>query len=331
MDLEFQLLPEPQVQTRWRRTLQLLGAEYMSFYDLVRNVSKIGGGNFSQVYQGTYWLTGEEVIIKAVEKKRLQQANALTEILVLRSVSHPSIVSFRGAFQNQKTVILITEYLRGGDLFDFIKRNGRMSERDSRDAMEKILQALVTLHARGIVHRDLKTENVMLRNPFDGTSVCLIDFGLSATLDSELMTMRCGSPGYVAPEVLLEKGKYNSKCDVFSAGVVLYTMLTGKPPFRGEDAKCILKKNARAKIVFPDYLSEEVKSLISWMTQRRPELRCSTQDALQHPFFTHESLPHGPFISHNGEDTCLQLPKHILSQDHKFYFDRMSPNTTAVI
>eukprot|EP01053_Blabericola_migrator_P003097 Blabericola_migrator_1__3096@NODE_18_length_22925_cov_118_464826_g15_i0_p7_GENE_NODE_18_length_22925_cov_118_464826_g15_i0NODE_18_length_22925_cov_118_464826_g15_i0_p7_ORF_typecomplete_len325_score37_69Pkinase/PF00069_25/1_2e48Pkinase_Tyr/PF07714_17/7_6e30Kinaselike/PF14531_6/2_4e16Kdo/PF06293_14/2e11Pkinase_fungal/PF17667_1/1e09APH/PF01636_23/3_5e05APH/PF01636_23/32RIO1/PF01163_22/5_9e05WaaY/PF06176_11/9_9e05EcKinase/PF02958_20/0_005YrbLPhoP_reg/PF10707_9/0_021FTA2/PF13095_6/0_051_NODE_18_lengt len=214
------------------------------------------------------------------------------------------------------------EHIRGGDLYDVMKKSGPYTESQAKVAIHRILQALMALHARKIVHRDLKTENVMLLDRRDRTSVCVIDFGLAATLGSDLMYMRCGSPGYVAPEVLEDK-RYGTKCDVFSAGIILFTMLTGKPPFRGEDAKEILGKNARCKIQFRGFpfsnISEEARHLLAWMTQKNPDLRCTSAAALAHPWFTNETLPPGLPTVDNSPACLMRLPQHLMSMKQLDY------------
>lgn len=210
------------------------------------------------------------------------------------------------------------EYLRGGDLYELMKQRGPFSEAQARVAIKRVLQALHELHKKRIIHRDLKTENIMLRDANDPTSVCVIDFGLAATLGSDLMSMRCGSPGYVAPEVLLERGHYGCKCDVFSAGVIFYTMLCGKPPFRGDNAKHILGKNAQCKISLQHWpfsgISEEARSLLAWMTQKDPDLRCTAAAALSHPWLcrTSPGLIPGDSILDNGPETLCRIDRSLL-------------------
>lgn len=133
----------------------------------------------------------------------------------------------------------------------------------------------------------------MLKYRGDRNSVCLIDFGLAAMLDSDVMSMRCGSPGFVAPEVLQDR-RYGRKCDIFSLGIIFHTMIVGRHPFGGNDAKVVLSNNARGLIEFQhpafSVYSESAKHLLAWMTQPNPILRCSAATALRHPWFHSKRL-----------------------------------------
>jgi calcium/calmodulin-dependent protein kinase I len=162
---------------------------------------------------------------------------------------------------------LILEHLNGKELFDQIKERGYYNERDAATILRCILNALVVLHSNQIVHRDLKPENLIFRDD-NLNSLVIIDFGLSTTCKDGSQFTRCGSPGYVAPEILNNLG-YGCKVDIFSLGVIMYILLTSKFVFNAKDYNEILRRNKQCKVHFPkklwDNLSEDAQNLCSLM------------------------------------------------------------------
>uniref|UniRef100_A0A6P6YJ37 Probable serine/threonine-protein kinase 2 n=1 Tax=Dermatophagoides pteronyssinus TaxID=6956 RepID=A0A6P6YJ37_DERPT len=220
-------------------------------------------------------LTGERLAAKAVEKCSLSRANGFNEIKILHAISHPSVGRFYEAFCNNQTIMILTEYYYGGGLNSYINRFSRLREDCARTALYKLLQALLVIQRYHVLHRDLKNDNIMLKNADDPTSVVIIDFGLSSHLYSKQITMRCGSPGFVAPEVLTDRPLTDMKSDVFSLGVIFFTMLTGKEPFSAKNNEMTLRRNAKCEVQFTepvfDTLSEKCKSMLAWLLQRNPE------------------------------------------------------------
>lgn len=148
----------------------------------------------------------------------------MSEIEVLRAINHDYIIKLFEVYESDKYIHLVFEYLEGGELFERIKSKGLYQERDAMNVMRNLLLSLDYLHEKGIVHRDLKPENLILASKDNDYNLKIADFGLASFIQrSELLYLRCGSPGYVAPELLEDKG-YNAKADVFSAGVILYVM-----------------------------------------------------------------------------------------------------------
>ncbi|KAL8436672.1 hypothetical protein ACSSS7_001497 [Eimeria intestinalis] len=292
-EFEFQCSSR-QACARWVETFKGLGVCLLKFTDLYKLTDFIGEGSFAKVYIGKHLFTGEEVVIKAVDKKKVLESNVYTEIEVLRKVSHPYIMRLYAAYEQEDFVCLVLEYLRGGELFDYLSEKGPFSEDQARHAMRRILLALQAMHMKGIVHRDLKTENLIIEHPSNPASIKIIDFGLAATVGSQEMKMRCGSPGYVAPEILQDL-PYGPKVDVFSSGVILYTLLAGFPPFRGQNVKDILRKNLRCQLNFSHQrwagVPHSVKDLIGWMCCRQPAKRCAAVQALTHPWFQRIARP----------------------------------------
>ncbi|CRH02816.1 protein kinase 2, putative [Plasmodium relictum] len=266
----------------------MLGFPILGFKNVYVLNKKIGKGSFSTAYIGTNILYGNRVVVKEVDKSKVKESNVYTEIEVLRKVMHKYIIKLISAYEQEGYVYLVLEYLKGGELFEYLNNNGAYPEQIAKKAIKRILIALEALHSNGVVHRDLKMENLMLENPNDPSSLKIIDFGLASFLNSPSMNMRCGSPGYVAPEIL-KYASYGTKVDIFSLGVILFNILCGYPPFRGNNVKEIFKKNMRCHISFNTKhwvnKSDSVKEIILWMCSKNPDDRCTALQALGHPWF----------------------------------------------
>ena len=219
----------------------------------------LGRGNFAKVHlchrqkdpKTKYALKTMQK--SALHKSRRNIQSVLTEIDVLRSIEHPNVIQLYETYESTKYIHLLLPYLEGGELFEKIKSKGLYRESDARPVMANFIAALLYLHQRNIVHRDLKPENLLLATKDSNSSLMIADFGLATFLKSpdEKLTLRCGSPGYVAPELLQEKG-YNCQSDIFSAGVIFYIILTGRPLFKGNTPEEILDKNMKCEYTFND-------------------------------------------------------------------------------
>ena len=213
------------------------------------------------------------------------------EVNILTRLDHPNIVKYYETYIDEKYIYLVMEYIGGGELFDKIANteNQVFSEEDSIFYMRKLFSALNHVHANGIVHRDIKPENIMLTK--DG-ELKLIDFGLSQrqTGMTKMKTI-AGTPYYMAPEVL--DGHYDSKCDIWSLGVILYVFMCGYLPFQGSTRNEVFHKIVNGKYHFnhPEFkvVSDEAKDLIRKLLEVDYKKRYSAAQALQHPFFTKQS------------------------------------------
>jgi serine/threonine protein kinase len=211
----------------------------------------------------------------------------------MRLLNHPSIMKVFEVFETDNHINLILEILRGGELFERIIAKGCYSEREAASLMKKLLSALEHLHSKGIMHRDIKPENLILASKDDDNNIKLADFGLATyvNMQTQLFT-RCGTPGYVAPEVL-DDLPYNEKVDIFSAGIILYILLTGCSPFYGKSYNEILMKNKKCKISF-DFTEFKAKpsppatDLLKKMLEKDHTERISAADALTHEWIVSE-------------------------------------------
>jgi calcium-dependent protein kinase len=250
-------------------------------YKISDNV--IGSGSKSEVRMALHIVTEEMRAVKIIYKSKCtqkEQKKILNEVKIMKRLDHPNIIKIFEYFVEEKFIMIVMELIRGGDLFDKIMSEVKLSEVLAAEIFKQILSAVNYLHINNYVHRDLKPENILL----DGNTVKLIDFGTSTKFDGEKqLKSTLGTIYYVAPEVI---GKsYNEKCDVWSCGVILYILLIGAPPFNGANDFEIYQNIQSGKIDFriPEFrqISLPAKTLIKEMLTFEPETRISINEALK--------------------------------------------------
>lgn len=258
--------------------------------------AEVGRGGFSVVYEGTSTAAsgheGRRVAIKVIDK--LKQSEEQLKILqreidIMRRLKHPNIVGLYDVFETKSTISLVMELVAGGELYEQIVEKGSFTEDDAAAVLYQVLSATAYLHENGIAHRDLKPENILLSNQASNT-VKIADFGLSKDFTGDsVMSTCCGSPSYVAPEIL-EQGEYSNACDIWSIGVILYVLLSGYLPFYGNTQEELFDKILTASFSFNnkcwDDVSEQAKDLVSRMLTLKPEDRPSAEECLKHPWFS---------------------------------------------
>ncbi|XP_031169806.1 serine/threonine-protein kinase DCLK2-like isoform X1 [Sander lucioperca] len=270
----------------------------------------IGDGNFAVVKDCVERSTGQEYALKIIDKARCCGKEHLieNEVAVLRRVRHPSIIQLIEVDETPSQLFLVMELVKGGDLFDAITSSTKYSERDSSAMVFNLAGAVKYLHRMNIVHRDIKPENLLVCEYPDGTkSLKLGDFGLATVVEGPLYTV-CGTPTYVAPEIIAETG-YGLKVDIWAAGVITYILLCGFPPFRSENnvQEELFDQILRGKLEFPspdwDAISLPAKMLISQMLQVNVDTRFTAEEVLSHPWVTDEA----PVDSHTVSSTEEQI------------------------
>lgn len=248
---------------------------------------EIGKGGFSVVYKATEKATGKKFAIKRIQKDEEGVDIELLkrEIYIMKKVDHPNILKLFEVYEDDDYFFLVLELVEGLELFDKIVDRGNYSEKDAANIVRQILEAVKYLHEEGIVHRDLKPENLLSAGEGEKEVVKVADFGFAKNFGEEKLVTSCGSPGYVAPEVLTED-TYTNAVDMWSVGVIVYILLSGYPPFYDESPPKIFKKITEAKYDFDDPVWEEVsdlaKDLIKKLLVKNPEERLSAAKCLEH-------------------------------------------------
>ncbi|XP_055765793.1 serine/threonine-protein kinase DCLK2-like isoform X3 [Salvelinus fontinalis] len=268
----------------------------------------IGDGNFAVVKDCVERSTGKEYALKIIDKAKCSGKEHLieNEVAVLRRVKHPNIIQLIDEVDTPTELYLVMELVKGGDLFDAITSSTKYTERDASVMVFNLAGALKYLHSMNIVHRDIKPENLLVCEYLDGTkSLKLGDFGLATVVEGPLHTV-CGTPTYVAPEIIAEAG-YGLKVDIWATGVITYILLCGFPPFRSEDnlQEDLFDQILVGRLDFPapywDNVTDSAKELIGRMLQVNVEARYTAQDILSHPWVTDDNMENNMKMEVSGK------------------------------
>ncbi|ELK09278.1 Serine/threonine-protein kinase DCLK1, partial [Pteropus alecto] len=258
----------------------------------------IGDGNFAVVKECVERSTAREYALKIIKKSKCRGKEHMiqNEVSILRRVKHPNIVLLIEEMDVPTELYLVMELVKGGDLFDAITSTNKYTERDASGMLYNLASAIKYLHSLNIVHRDIKPENLLVYEHQDGSkSLKLGDFGLATIVDGPLYTV-CGTPTYVAPEIIAETG-YGLKVDIWAAGVITYILLCGFPPFRGsgDDQEVLFDQILMGQVDFPspywDNVSDSAKELITMMLLVNVDQRFSAVQVLEHPWVNDSGLP----------------------------------------
>ncbi|XP_052036453.1 serine/threonine-protein kinase DCLK1 isoform X1 [Apodemus sylvaticus] len=258
----------------------------------------IGDGNFAVVKECIERSTAREYALKIIKKSKCRGKEHMiqNEVSILRRVKHPNIVLLIEEMDVPTELYLVMELVKGGDLFDAITSTSKYTERDASGMLYNLASAIKYLHSLNIVHRDIKPENLLVYEHQDGSkSLKLGDFGLATIVDGPLYTV-CGTPTYVAPEIIAETG-YGLKVDIWAAGVITYILLCGFPPFRGsgDDQEVLFDQILMGQVDFPspywDNVSDSAKELINMMLLVNVDQRFSAVQVLEHPWVNDDGLP----------------------------------------
>jgi len=280
------------LQQKWIDNLKKI-VGYSNLFDFYNFEDNLGKGQFGLVKLASHKQTGQKVAIKTVHKKDMKPIEIYQqrrEIDVLKMSQHPNIVGLIDLFENSDYYYIVLEYMQGKDLFDYIQiRNFKLTEHRVKEIAYQIGIALKYLHMLGIVHRDLKLENVMMSDNLETSVPKLVDFGLAKMIGpNEKADEPFGTLGYVAPEVL-RKEPYSFSCDLWSYGCIIYALLSGSLPFDHENQKETIRMTLDNKLEFdlPSWnnVSKECRELICALLEKDPRKRISLEDALTHKWF----------------------------------------------
>ncbi len=287
-------------QSLIRLDSKIIVSEFQSNLDEdYKRLKFLGQGSFASVYQVQNRLTGIFRAMKQLKRKTSSDSSGnpdkaiLNEINILREMDHPNILKIFGFYSNPKSYDIITELCVGGELFDELDKNGPFSEKKCAYVMYQILSAINYCHKMKIIHRDLKPENILIIKREDEDNellfVKICDFGTAKWFEEgKIERSVVGSCYYIAPEVLQKN--YDEKCDLWSIGVIMYILLSGRPPFGGENDKEIFQKIINGSYDLKEYpwdeMSSEAKDLISNLLVMNSKKRFSPEEALNHKWFS---------------------------------------------
>jgi calcium-dependent protein kinase len=256
-----------------------------NYYDFE---GEIGSGSYGKVFRAREKSLGRTVAVKIIQKNRVVEFDAFKhEVEILRFLDHPNIVKLLECFETERLCFLVLEFCEGGELLQMIAKEKNFSEVKAAMIMRKLISAVRYCHDNNICHRDLKPENCLIVDKSESSDIKIIDFGLATRIDEQhILTDICGTAFYIAPEVL--SGHYDQECDCWSLGVILYMMLSGRPPFYGKNNQEVLVKVYNASYSFRSkafaQVSEMAKDLISRLLVKDPGLRMTAKEAFEHPW-----------------------------------------------
>ncbi|XP_010505115.1 PREDICTED: calcium-dependent protein kinase 25-like [Camelina sativa] len=258
--------------------------------------SKLGHGQFGTTFVCVEKGTGKEYACKSIPKRKLENEEDVEDVrreieIMKHLLGQPNVISIKGAYEDAVAVHMVMELCRGGELFDRIVERGHYSERKAAHLAKVILGVVQTCHSLGVMHRDLKPENFLFVNDHEDSPLKAIDFGLSMFLKpGENFTDVVGSPYYIAPEVLNKD--YGPEADIWSAGVMIYVLLSGSAPFWGETEEEIFNEVLEGELDLSSepwpQVSDRAKDLIRNMLERNPKKRLTAQQVLCHPWIRDE-------------------------------------------
>lgn len=261
-------------------------------YELGRH---LGHGTFAKVYHARNLQTGKSVAMKVVGKEKVIKVGMMEqvkrEISVMKMVQHPNIVKLDEVLASKTKIYFAMELVRGGELFEKIAK-GKLKEDVARNYFQQLISAVDFCHSRGVYHRDLKPENLLLD---EEGNLKVSDFGLSAFSDhlrqDGLLHTTCGTPAYVAPEVIGKKGYDGAKADIWSCGVILYVLLAGFLPFQDDNIMAMYRKIYRGDFKCPPWFSSDARRLVTKLLDPNPNSRISISKIMQSSWFKKSSIP----------------------------------------
>ncbi|XP_050371264.1 CBL-interacting serine/threonine-protein kinase 12-like [Argentina anserina] len=267
----------------------------------------LGHGTFAKVYHARNIKTDEGVAIKVIDKEKILKGGLIAhikrEISILRRVRHPNIVQLFEVMATKAKIYFVMEYVRGGELFNKVAK-GRLKEEVARKYFQQLVSAVGFCHARGVYHRDLKPENLLLDENGD---LKVSDFGLSAVSDEirqdGLFHTFCGTPAYVAPEVLGRKGYDAAKVDIWSCGVVLFVLMAGYLPFHDHNVMAMYKKIYKGDFRCPRWFSSELVRLLTRLLDTNPNTRITIAEVMDNRWFK-KGFKHIKFYIDHDDRLC---------------------------
>ncbi|MFS7931369.1 putative protein kinase CAMK-CAMKL-CHK1 family [Helianthus anomalus] len=249
----------------------------------------LGHGTFAKVYHARNLETNQSVAVKVIDKSKIMEAGLINqikrEISVMRLVKHPNVVRLYEVMANKANIYFAMEYIKGGELFDKVAK-GRLKEDAARKYFQQLISAVDFCHSRGVCHRDLKPENLLID---ESGNLKISDFGLSAVSESRrqdgLLHTMCGTPAYVAPEVINTKGYDGVPADIWSCGVILFVLLAAYLPFYDVNLMNMYKKISKGAFKCPQWFSPEVKGLLFRILDTNPNTRITAVEIMENSWF----------------------------------------------
>ncbi|WOL00258.1 CBL-interacting protein kinase 1-like isoform X1 [Canna indica] len=293
------------------------GKRVLGKYELGKT---LGMGNFGKVKYARHVETGEAFAVKILDLKRIKslkmEHQIMREISTLKLLKHPNIVRLHEVSASKTKIYMVLEYVNGGELFDKIVLKGKLSEKEGRNFFQQLIDAISYCHDKGIYHRDLKPENVLVDAK---GNIKISDFGLSALPqhlgNDGLLHTTCGSPSYMAPEILLNRGYDGARTDIWSCGVILYVILTGRLPFDDRNLAVLYHKIFRGDTKIPNSLSPAAQHILRRLLDPCPLTRINVAGIKADEWFKQGYTPVSPNNDDDDDDDNLCLNSSLLTKE----------------
>ena len=299
--------------------------------------AKLGQGTFSKVCQGIHLPTGEKVAIKIMSKEQIKEKSDKIriekEINIQKKLHHQNIVQQYAIIETDSTIYIISEYCSGGELFDYIVSKRKLYEVEACRIYQQLISGLEYLHKQRICHRDLKPENLL----FDSKhNLKIADFGLSNDYHKGKLSTPCGSPCYAAPEMVTGRKYGGTSVDIWSSGIVLYTMVCGFLPFEDDNQNILFGKIAKGLFSLPSFLSQSCKDLLKKILVTDPKKRFGFEEIKHHPWFLSVNNVMGRNIFFNSpgvfvDEDVLPVDVEIIAEIHNDFHIEIAKIISDVI
>lgn len=289
----------------------------MNRYELGR---MLGQGTFAKVYHARNLASNQSVAIKVIDKEKVLRVGMIEqikrEISIMRLVRHPNVVQLHEVMASKSKIYFAMEYVRGGELFGRVAR-GRLKEDAARKYFQQLIGAVDFCHSRGVYHRDLKPENLLVD---EHGNLKVSDFGLSALKECQkqdgLLHTTCGTPAYVAPEIINKKGYDGEKADIWSCGVILFVLLAGYLPFQDSNLMEMYRKISRGDVRYPQWFTSDARKLLPRLLDPNPNTRITMDKLIEHPWFKKGYKPAVMLGTPRGSNSLNDVQA-AFSTDHK--------------
>eukprot|EP01039_Chlorochromonas_danica_P004616 gene4616-5059_t len=267
---------------------------------------EIGVGSTSKCYRCVRKNDGKEFACKVIDKRQVEMKFSglldqfYVEIKVLQALNHPNIIKLEDTFESPDRIYMVMEWMKGGELFDYVVEKGTLSEEEASIILRKITSAVAHMHSQNIIHRDLKPENLLLTGKGADAEIKLIDFGLAKVMFDEVASSFLGTKGYLAPE-MLQRHSYDKAIDMWALGVIAFVLLCGCLPFDDDSSRITSESAARKKFAlrFPKWaasLSASAKDLLHNLLEIDPKRRFSADQALNHPWISGKTVQPNSYL-----------------------------------
>ncbi|OIT28929.1 PREDICTED: CBL-interacting serine/threonine-protein kinase 1-like [Nicotiana attenuata] len=295
----------------------------------------LGEGNFGKVKYAKHIESGQSFAIKILDKDRIIDLRSTDqikrEIGTLKLLKHPNVVRLYEVLASKSKIYMVLEYVNGGELFDRIVSKGKLKEAEGRKLFQQLIDGVSYCHEKGVFHRDLKLENILIDSK---GNIKITDFGLSALpqhfRDDGLLHTTCGSPNYVAPEILSNRGYDGAASDTWSCGVILYVILTGYLPFDDRNLAVLYQKIVKGDVHIPKWLSAGAKNLIKRILDPNPHTRITMEEIKEDKWFKQDYTPVNP-DEEDLEDDHASTDNQVLSVQEALLDAQRDPESPCVL